>query len=353
MNRDVIINKTFTRAFLGYDAGEVDSFLDEVIREFDRIKQELDVARLRNKMLLEELERFHESAAEQKREQAESAANAQAEPGQEQTAAPKTATAEPESEPAAAEAETAEPEAESTEAAETEGEAKAEPESNEAAEAESGDAAEAEMDIQRVDSYDDDRFDREVLRQHGAYVVNGKPCSFRITGRDSAIVIWHGEGRVEPIIDDFRFYAEHITKFYNENGELIKKYPAVETFEVEIDSIQPSQFYVSRDKLSAIAAFINSGDDVVIPVLKGESGRYIAMDGHTRLYYANIKGYGKVRAFIAADSEMTRAFAEEAAKRGIHKISDMKEVSQDEYVEKWYAFCDDFVLKYREEHTEG
>lgn len=353
MNRDVIINKTFTRAFLGYDAGEVDSFLDEVIREFDRIKQELDVARLRNKMLLEELERFHESAAEQKREQAESTANAQAEPGQEQTAAPKTATSEPESEPAAAEAETAEPEAEPAEAAETEGEAKAEPEPAEAAEAESEDAAEAEMDIQRVDSYDDDRFDREVLRQHGAYVVNGKPCSFCITGRDSAIVIWHGEGRVEPIIDDFRFYAEHITKFYNENGELIKEYPAVETFEVEIDSIQPSQFYVSRDKLSAIAAFINSGDDVVIPVLKGESGRYIAMDGHTRLYYANIKGYGKVRAFIAADSEMTRAFAEEAAKRGIHKISDMKEVSQDEYVEKWYAFCDDFVLKYREEHTEG
>ncbi len=349
MNRDVIINKTFTRAFLGYDAGEVDSFLDEVIREFDRIKQELDVARLRNKMLLEELERFRESAAEQKREQAESTANAQTEPGQEQTAATKAEAAEPATEPAAAEEETAEP----AEPAKTEGEAKAEPEPAEAAEAESEDTADAEMDMQRVDSYDDDRFDREVLRQHGAYVVNGKPCSFRITGRDSAIVIWHGEGRVEPIIDDFRFYAEHITKFYNENGELIKEYPAVETFEVEIDSIQPSQFYVSRDKLSAIAAFINSGDDVVIPVLKGESGRYIAMDGHTRLYYANIKGYGKVRAFIAADSEMTRAFAEEAAKRGIHKISDMKEVSQDEYVEKWYAFCDDFVLKYREEHTEG
>lgn len=146
MNRDVIINKTFTRAFLGYDAGEVDSFLDEVIREFDRMKQELDVARLRNKMLLEELERFRESTAEQKREQTENAANAQAAPGQEQTAAPKTATAEPESEPAAAEAETAEPEAEPAEAAETEGEAKAEPESNEAAEAESEGTADAEMD---------------------------------------------------------------------------------------------------------------------------------------------------------------------------------------------------------------
>lgn len=118
MNRDVIINKTFTRAFLGYDAGEVDSFLDEVIREFDRIKQELDVARLRNKMLLEELERFRESAAEQKREQAESTANAQAAPGQEQTAAPEAEAAEPATEPAAAEEETAEP----AEAAEAESE---------------------------------------------------------------------------------------------------------------------------------------------------------------------------------------------------------------------------------------
>lgn len=145
MNRDVIINKTFTRAFLGYDAGEVDSFLDEVIREFDRIKQELDVARLRNKMLLEELERFHESAAEQKREQAESTANAQAVPEQEQTAATKAEAAEPATEPAAAEAETAES-AEPAEVAETDGEAKAEPESNEAAEAESEDTADAEMD---------------------------------------------------------------------------------------------------------------------------------------------------------------------------------------------------------------
>lgn len=143
MNRDVIINKTFTRAFLGYDAGEVDSFLDEVIREFDRMKQELDVARLRNKMLLEELERFRESAAEQKREQAESTANTQTVPEQEQTAAPEAETAGHESEPAAAEEETTEPEAEPAEVAETEGEAKAEPEQTEA---ESGDAAEAEMD---------------------------------------------------------------------------------------------------------------------------------------------------------------------------------------------------------------
>lgn len=64
MNRDSIINKVFSRAFLGYDAEEVDSFLDEVIREFDRMRQELDVSRLRNKMLIEELDRYRTAAQE-------------------------------------------------------------------------------------------------------------------------------------------------------------------------------------------------------------------------------------------------------------------------------------------------
>lgn len=159
MNRDVIINKAFTRAFLGYDAGEVDAFLDEIIREFDRIKQELDVARLRNKMLLEELERFRVSTAEQRREQAENAANAQAAPEQEQTAAPQAETAEPEAQPA----EAAERE---TEAAEQESEAEAgnETESAEPAETEPegeceagegtprGEAAECNADEEKAES---------------------------------------------------------------------------------------------------------------------------------------------------------------------------------------------------------
>lgn len=166
MNRDVIINKTFTRAFLGYDAGEVDSFLDEVIREFDRMKQELDVARLRNKMLLEELERFRESAAEQKREQSENTANAQAAPEQEQTAAPEAEAAEPETEPAASEAEPAEPEAEPAESAEPETEAKAEPEPAEAAEAESESPDETAGDAEMDDKTDAEELAAEPAGEH-------------------------------------------------------------------------------------------------------------------------------------------------------------------------------------------
>jgi len=52
-----IINRKFSRAFQGYDIGEVDAFLDEIIRDMERMEQELQLLELRNKMLLEELAR--------------------------------------------------------------------------------------------------------------------------------------------------------------------------------------------------------------------------------------------------------------------------------------------------------
>lgn len=52
-----IVNRKFSRAFQGYDIGEVDVFLDEIIRDMERMEQELQLLELRNKMLLEELAR--------------------------------------------------------------------------------------------------------------------------------------------------------------------------------------------------------------------------------------------------------------------------------------------------------
>lgn len=56
MDKQKIVNKHFQRAFLGYDVEEVDAFLDEIIRDMERADQELGIAKLRIRMLLEELE---------------------------------------------------------------------------------------------------------------------------------------------------------------------------------------------------------------------------------------------------------------------------------------------------------
>lgn len=47
MNRDDIIQKIFPHSLFGYDPVAVDAFLDEVIREFDRLNNTIDVLQLR------------------------------------------------------------------------------------------------------------------------------------------------------------------------------------------------------------------------------------------------------------------------------------------------------------------
>lgn len=54
-----IVERKFSRAFRGYDIGEVDAFLDEIIRDQERMEQEMQLLELRNKMLLEELGRLN------------------------------------------------------------------------------------------------------------------------------------------------------------------------------------------------------------------------------------------------------------------------------------------------------
>ncbi|MDU1412319.1 MAG: hypothetical protein E6929_05840 [Clostridium sp.] len=196
--------------------------------------------------------------------------------------------------------------------------------------------------IKRIDSYVDERFDDEVLKQHGAFIVDEKyQCSFRIINKDSAIVCFDKEVEVLDVIDEFRFYSEHITNFYNENNELIKTFPEVDVFDIEINNIQPSQFFVDLDKVNAIETFIRDEEDIIIALIKKDD-QFISLDGHTRLYYAVSKGYSKVKGFLTEADESIYGFVEEARKRNVFNPSQLILVPHDEYEIKWNKFCDDF-----------
>ncbi len=204
------------------------------------------------------------------------------------------------------------------------------------------------MDIERINEYSDPRFTKEVLNQHGAFVADEKyPCSFRITGENTAEIDFHDYSEVMPLIDNFRFYAEHITTFCDKSGNIIAEFPKVKIFPLGIDLIQPSQFYVDRDKVNAVSDFIGSGDDIVIPVMKRD-GRYISLDGHTRLYYAYTRGWKTIRAFEAEVNEYVLDFVQEAKKRGVLSVWDMALLSHSKYEIKWNKFCDDFFASKKE-----
>ena len=221
------------------------------------------------------------------------------------------------------------------------------------------------MEIERIDTYEDSRFSQKVLQQHGCFLVDGAPCEVEIISDFEAVIhrgtnghfygIVHGnihESILEafsPLIDRFRFYTPHITRFYDENHRIIKEFPAAQLLTLKLEQLQPSQFYVDKDKIAAISNFIHKAEDIIIQVLPYQ-GRFISLDGHTRLYYAVMHGWKHVRAVTESADDWVHGFVKEAKKRSIHTPADLIPVSHAEYVEKWYGLCDAFfaVSKYEQ-----
>lgn len=209
------------------------------------------------------------------------------------------------------------------------------------------------MEIQRINGYTDPRFPREVLYQHGAFLVDGAPWSFRVISDHEAVV--SGEGLTRETLaeaaEDFRFYARHITTFYDAAGGCLLDLPPVERREAPIDSLQPSQFSVDREKCEAVGHFIRSAADVVVPVTALEDGSLCVLDGHTRLYEAWRRGIPTAMVLDVPGWEGIAGFAAEARKRGIYHIRDMALYTPAEQKEKWHDWCDAYFAA-RQENEE-
>lgn len=195
------------------------------------------------------------------------------------------------------------------------------------------------MDIQRINTYSDSRFSQKVLFQHGCFLADGQPCEVEIVSDSEAIVRGGNTAAFEEVIEDFRFYTPHITKFFDETGALIREFPDVVLLALPLAQLQPSQFYVDQEKITAISSFIHAPRDIIIQVAKLD-GQYVSLDGHTRLYYAAMQGWDTVRAVEAEADDFIPDFVREARARGIFSPRDMLPVSHREYEEKWYGFCD-------------
>lgn len=200
------------------------------------------------------------------------------------------------------------------------------------------------MDIKRINNYSDTRFSKEVLIQHGAFIIDDKyPCSFKIIGENAAQAEYHDYSQITPIIEAFRFYAEHISVFYDVVGNVIARYKPVALKTVSIDSIQPSQFYADKEKVNAVKEFIEKGEDIIIPVMFDKRiDRFVSLDGHTRMYYGFLRGFKEIRIFESETNDYIFSFVDEARKRGVYKVSDIEPLDHDEYEIKWNKFCDDF-----------
>ncbi len=197
------------------------------------------------------------------------------------------------------------------------------------------------VDIVRINSYDDIRFSKTVLLQHGAYLISGEPYEVEIIGEDTALIRGASEENYYKLIKEFRFNAPQIVKFTDLSGSIIAEYPKEKTISVQIDDIQPSQFFVDEAKMKAVESFIHNPDDIIIQVMSWND-KYISLDGHTRLFLAVQRDYSTVKAVLSEAEEWVWPFVNEAIKRKIRTPKDMELLSHEQYEIQWNEYCDSF-----------
>lgn len=119
------------------------------------------------------------------------------------------------------------------------------------------------------------------------------------------------------------------------------------TFRMRIDEIQPSQLFISTEKLSHVMkTFDNAKLESIEPIpVKKLGNQVIYVDGHTRAFAAFLHGLSEVPVYWEEDELDWEAYeicVEWCKKEKIHTIADLKDrvVSQQEYEIVWYKRCE-------------
>ncbi|MFR8494439.1 MAG: hypothetical protein ACLVCL_00285 [Parvimonas micra] len=197
------------------------------------------------------------------------------------------------------------------------------------------------MEIKRVTEYNNPLFSQIVLNQRGAFLIYEEPYEIEIISSDNAFVRGKNRENYKKLIEYFRYYSPHINNFFDKNNKKIISFEKKPVLTLEVDKIQPSQFYIDEDKVNALKSFIKNSKDIVIQVVKSDEG-YICVDGHTRLFIAFLKNFKTVHAIETEFDNDTNYFVSQAKKRNIFTIKDLKLVSHSDYKNLWLNFCNSY-----------
>lgn len=193
------------------------------------------------------------------------------------------------------------------------------------------------MKIERIEEYDE-RFEKSIIDQHGAYVINDETYAFQVLDQNTCRVTFSNINYLNEAMEEFRFFAGHVSCFVDQKGHILKEYEQVSFFDMRLEEIYVSQFYVSEEKVKRLLPYIN---EFLIPVTKID-GKIVSLDGHTRMKIAQLKGISHVSCYFEDAGNYAKDFMEEAQRRGIFHVFDMPLLPKQEYEEKWHRFCDDY-----------
>ncbi|NWG11723.1 hypothetical protein HXY33_08290 [Candidatus Bathyarchaeota archaeon] len=120
------------------------------------------------------------------------------------------------------------------------------------------------------------------------------------------------------------------------------------TFMMKLSKLQPSQLYISSEKLAEVMkTFDSANPEIIEPIpIKQLGNELIFVDGHTRAFAAFLHNFSEVPVYWEDEELDWDAYEICVAwckKERIHTIADLKNkvVSQKDYEILWYRRCEE------------
>jgi hypothetical protein len=132
----------------------------------------------------------------------------------------------------------------------------------------------------------------------------------------------------------------------NKQTIIMLRQEKMKAFEANLDDLQPSQLYISSDKLAAVERTMReheSWHDAPVSV-KRLASRTVLTDGHTRALAAFRQGRGTIRAYWETeelDWEAYQVCVQWCVDEGIQSVADLEAriVTAKQYEELWLKRC--------------
>lgn len=126
----------------------------------------------------------------------------------------------------------------------------------------------------------------------------------------------------------------------------------VEIFLMPLEEMQPSQLYISQEKLIALQNEIDFSKLSSIPPLpvKKLGDEIVMTDGHTRAFGAYLSGHEKLPVYWDPDEldwEAYQICVDWCQENGIYSIADLSDrlVTPEDYERLWYQRCREMQSK--------
>lgn len=158
-----------------------------------------------------------------------------------------------------------------------------------------------------------------------------------IDGRQAVLYATSTE-MLNEAIEEFLFYSGFIQQIRSEEGRLLYQAREKALWKVKLEDIQPSQLYISEEKYQRLLNWIQTEEDIIIPVTLFQ-GQLIALDGHTRLKIAQHLNFNQVTVYVEEADPYIQDFVMFCKQEQKMKIHDLPIISKESYQRLWNDFC--------------